>query len=296
MAWLPSPGRASLQSEDGLIRQVTLIALTMGKMSFSPWIVPLAAVTQVGKSHLPSWSCSSAHRAWKSEGNKSQAQKTSKFLRVFLPKHHGHSGPFSVLSNSTGNSHKVYTRFGLQISREKKPPLNILFWIIEKQSKVMSQNKCMVPILQIRKIWFFHTPHLQQLKLSIKSFMFLCWLFFFLWPFHNTECIKARNAQELISFLSSALKCLNTSLFPFQVAIFTQFQALFRAIELKRLKNLERLHLLFPINICHPSLCILIFGTEEEKERNKRERRQELQTWIISSFSKPKMKGIQNET
>lgn len=155
MAWLPSPGRASLQSEDGLIRQVTLIALTMGKMSFSPWIVPLAAVTQVGKSHLPSWSCSSAHRAWKSEGNKSQAQKTSKFLRVFLPKHHGHSGPFSVLSNCTGNSHKVYTRFGFQISREKKTLLNILFWIIEKQSKVMSQNKCMV--LHKTNAWFYRS-------------------------------------------------------------------------------------------------------------------------------------------
>lgn len=78
-AWLPSLGRASLRSEDGLIKQITLIALTMGKMSFSPRTVPLTAVTQVGKSQLPSWSCSSAHRdcplPWKSEGNTSQSQK-----------------------------------------------------------------------------------------------------------------------------------------------------------------------------------------------------------------------------
>lgn len=157
----------------------------------------------------------------------------------------------------------------------------------------MVQNKCTVPILQIRKIWFLDIcPLLSNSNSQSKLSCF--YVVFFLWPLHNTECIKARNAQELISFLSYALKCLNTSLFPFQVAIFTQFQALFRAIELKRLKNLENVRLFFPINTCHPSLCILIFGTEEES--NEREQRQELETWIISSFSEPKMKGIQNET
>lgn len=80
----------------------------------------------------------------------------------------------------------------------------------------------------------------------------------------------------MISFLCTKMSQHFT--FPFQVAIFTQLQTLFKAIELKRLKKLERVSLLFPINICHPSLCLLIFGTEGEKERNKREGRKELET------------------